>query len=72
MSKVVIRLSVQQELRALPILLRHSSGTMLPDRTYIISAEAANSLRQAGVKFTEIANETNAPTLEGASSGERV
>jgi hypothetical protein len=72
MSKVVIRLPARQELRALPILLRHSSGTMLPERTYVISAEAANALRQAGVKFTEIGNEANAPTLKGAATGERV
>ena len=34
--KFVIRLAPPQELRALPILLRHSPGTVLPDRTYVI------------------------------------
>jgi hypothetical protein len=52
--KVVIRMSAKQEARALPILLRHSLGTVLPDRTYVISGEAAKALRAAGVRFTEM------------------
>ena len=69
---VVIRFSAAQELEALPILLRHSPGTVLPDRTYIISEGAAKALRDAGIVFTEISREANAPSLEGASSGERI
>jgi hypothetical protein len=72
MSKAVIRFTAQQELRALPILLRHSSGTMLPERTYVISVGAADALRKAGIKFTTIGSEANAPTLKGAATGERV
>lgn len=72
MSTVVIRMSARQELRALPILLRHSSGTILPERTYVISEEAEAALRQAGIKFTVLGTGANAPTLKGASSGERV
>ena len=70
--KVVIRLSAKQELEALPILLRHSPGTVLPNRTYLISEDAAKALREAGVAFTEVSREADAPNLEGASSGERV
>jgi hypothetical protein len=52
--KVVIRFSAAQELDALPVLLRHSPGAVLPDRTYVISEKAVQALRQAGVAFTEV------------------
>jgi hypothetical protein len=68
--KVVIQLSVRDEARALPILLRHSPGTILPERTYVISQEAARALRAAGITFTELDNEANAPGLDGI--GKRV
>ena len=62
--KVMIRLSTEQELEALPILLRHSPGTILPDGTYTISQEAVNALRQAGIVFTEIRNLDNPCDIE--------
>ena len=55
--KVIIRLSAREELRALPILLRHSPGVVLPDRTYILSVEAVRALRSAGVKFRELSRD---------------
>jgi hypothetical protein len=68
----VVRFSEQEELRALPILLRHSPGMILPDRTYVLSEEAASALRDAGISFTDLGVEANAPNLEGAGAGERV
>jgi len=70
--KVVIQLTKDEEAKALPILLRHSVGTILQNRTYVVSAEAASELRRSGIQFTEISRESNAPSLEGAGSGERV
>ncbi len=55
--KVVIRFTAKEELQALPILLRHSPGTVLPNRTYLVSEEAAKALREAGVTFTEVSRE---------------
>jgi hypothetical protein len=49
---VAIRLSPREELKALPILYRHSPGTVLRGRIYIIREEAASALRDAGVRFT--------------------
>jgi hypothetical protein len=49
--KVIIQLSNRKEAKALPVLLRHSSGMVLPNRTYIICEEAAQALRNAGVWF---------------------
>lgn len=63
--RVVIRFTAREELNALPILLRHSPGTVLPNRTYVVTPEAAQALRDGGVSFTELTSET-APGLEGA------
>ena len=70
--KVVIRLSSAEELKALPILLRHSTGSILPNRTYVISEAAARTLREAGVRFVELSRESNVPALEGVAAGERI
>jgi len=66
---VVIRLSSREEARALPILLRHSPGVVLPDRTYVLRPEAVEALRAAGVRFTELSRENKVP---GAIVGERI
>ena len=70
--RIVIRLSQDEEAKALPILLRHSAGTALPDRTYVITEDAARKLRQAGVDFVEVSRESSAPKLEGVGPGERI
>jgi hypothetical protein len=69
---VVIRLSATQELKALPILLRHSPGTILPERTYVLSEATVQALREGGVEFTELSRATNIPGLEGVGSVERI
>ena len=70
--KVVIQLTKAEEAKALPILLRHSPGTILQNRTYVVNTEVATKLRQSDIQFTELSRESNAPSLEGAGSGERV
>jgi len=70
--KTVIQLTDREEARALPILLRHSTGMVLLGRTYVISSEAAGSLAEAGVKFTELTRETSIPGTQGAVAGERI
>ncbi len=70
--KTVIHMSEAEEAKALPILLRHSPGTVLPHRTYIVSEESAKQLRAAGVQFTELTRESDAPSHEGVGSGERI
>jgi hypothetical protein len=70
--KVIIQMSVREEAKALPILLRHSPGMVLRERTYVLSEEAVSALRAAGIKFTELSREANAPTGEGVMPGERI
>ena len=67
--KVVIRFNSKQEALALPIILRHSPGMILKDRTYILSQEVVDKLRQAKIKFTEISREA---ATEGVGAGERI
>jgi hypothetical protein len=71
MMNVVIRLSSRAELKALPILLRHSPGTMLPGRTYIIRAAAASALKRAGVPFTIICQRLTGPEASTGGPTER-
>jgi len=70
--KVIIRMTNREEAKALPILLRHSPGTVLPERTYIISEEAVRALREAGITFTELSRDTDPPGLKEAVPGERI
>jgi len=58
LMKIVIQLSEEQEANALPLLLRHSPGMVLPRRTYILSEEAVRALRRANVKFSEVSRES--------------
>jgi hypothetical protein len=69
--KVIIRLTKDAETAALPILLRHSPGMVLPERTYLLSEDALRALRRAGVPFVEVSREAPVPGLEEVA-GERV
>ena len=70
--KAVIQFTKPQEARALPILLRHSPGAVLPNRTYVLEEDAVAELRKSGIRFAAISHESRAPSLEGVGSGERV
>jgi hypothetical protein len=59
--RVMIRFTAREELNALPILLRHSPGAILPNLTYVVTTEAAQALRDGGVRFTELTNESDIP-----------
>ncbi|MEO8496884.1 MAG: hypothetical protein ABI614_17575 [Planctomycetota bacterium] len=58
--KVVIQLTKDAEAKALTILLRHSPGTVLQNRTYVVDTEAATELRQSGIEFTDLSRGSNA------------
>jgi hypothetical protein len=69
--KVIIQLTPDQEAKALPILLRHSPGMVLPGHIYVLSEDAMKALRNGGIRFSELSREAAAPRLEEAL-GERV
>lgn len=69
--KATIRLTAEEETKALPILLRHSPGMVLPDATYVVDEVVLLQLRSQGIRFAEISHESITPSpLEVA--GERV
>jgi hypothetical protein len=70
--KVAIQLSKRDELKALPIIYRHSPAMVLPNRTYVLSEGAVTALRDAGVKFTEVSRESNIPGSSEVSAGEKL
>lgn len=70
--KVIIQFTKPEETRALPLLLRHSTGTILPNRTYVLDEEAVAQLRKSGIRFTMLCNQSHAPGLEGVEIGKRV
>lgn len=69
--KIIIQLSREEEAKALPILLRHSPGMILPERTYVLAEDVVGRLQNAGIRFTQLSREALAPSLEEVV-GERV
>jgi hypothetical protein len=49
--KVVIQVAAADDAKAWDILLRHSPGVALPNRTYVLSQAAVQALAAAGVRF---------------------
>lgn len=70
--RVIIQVSVKDSAKAWGVLVRHSAGTALPDRTFIVSEEAVRALREASVKFVELSHEPGEASAEGTFSGERI
>ena len=62
--KVVIQIPQKEELKALPILLRHSPGVMLRNGTYVLNADAVRRLHEEGVRFAEVAREGEIPLCQ--------
>jgi hypothetical protein len=69
---VAVQLTEEEEAKALPILLRHSPGMILPNRTYLVSREAMGQLQHAGVQFIVLSRNSAVPSLEEVASGERI
>lgn len=70
--KVVIQIAAGDDAKAWAILQRHSPGTALPNRTFVLTDEAAQALDDAGIRFTELSRESVAPDREGLVAGERI
>lgn len=66
--KHVIQIAPEDDVRAWGILVRHSPGIALPNRIVIVSDEAVKTLREAGVRFDELA----APAAKEVVTSERV
>ena len=69
---VVIQMTEVEEAKALPILLRHSPGTILSNRMSVLSEEVVKSLRAAEISIRELSRESAAPSVEGVGAIERI
>jgi hypothetical protein len=69
---VIIQFTIEEEAKAIPILYRHSPGTILPNRTYVVDTSAAKALQDAGVTYREVQPQLNLPAIEDLSIGERI
>ena len=70
--KVVIQVAASDDAKAWAILQRHSPGVALPNRTFVVSDGAMQALAKAGIPFTELSREPDAPAREGLVAGERI
>jgi hypothetical protein len=70
--KRVIQVAEADDVRAWAMLVRHSAGVALPNRTFVISDQAVEALRREGIHFVELS--TDGPTLteQELSSCERI
>ncbi|MEX2306743.1 MAG: hypothetical protein WD738_04085 [Pirellulales bacterium] len=69
---IVLQFTPEEEAKALPILLRHSPGTILSNRTYVVENCIRQILRDAGIEFREISPQVNMPLVEDIPIGERI
>lgn len=65
---LVIQVAEKDRTRAFYILARHSPGRALPNRTYVVSREAAEALRRAGVDFTQLSPQEDHSAETGVAS----
>lgn len=70
--KVVIQVAERDDARAWALLQRHSAGVALPNRTFVVSEDAAAALRQAEVGFAVLSIDTDRATEKGVALGERI
>ena len=68
---VVIQVAAKDRKKAWDFLVRHSPGTALPNRIFIVSEEAAKDMRDHGVQFRELSRDAH-PAINGKVAGERV
>jgi hypothetical protein len=72
MSNIIVQFTEEEEAKALPILLRHSPGTILANRTYVVNFSVGQALLAAGVEFRAVQPQLNLPAIEEFSIGERI
>ena len=70
--KIIVQIAAADDAKAWAILVRHSPGVALPNRTFVLSADAVQALAAAGIRFTELSRADGLPDREGALAGERI
>jgi hypothetical protein len=70
--KVIVQIAAADDAKALALLIRHSPGVALPNRTYILSPGAVQALATAVIRYTELSRADGVPDRTGAVAGERI
>jgi hypothetical protein len=70
--KLVIQVAETDDAKAWALLQRHSPGVALPNRTFVVSKEAADALRAAGIQFLVLSDDPQSLTEQGVAAGERI
>ncbi len=68
----VIQVAEADDARAWSLLQRHSPGVALPNRTFVVSKEAINDLRGAGISFRVLSDDAHTLSGKGVAAGERI
>ena len=69
---LVVQIAAAHSAKAWGILVRHSAGTALPKRTFVVSETAVRALRAARVKFSIISRNGSNGQVKEARARERV
>jgi len=70
--RIVIQIAEADDAKAWALLQRHSPGVALPKRTFVVSQEAAEALRQAAIRFVVLSSDAHTSMPEGVTTGERI
>ncbi len=70
--RMVIQVAEADDAKAWALLQRHSPGVALPNRTFVVSQEAAEALRQSAIRFVVLSSDAHTFTREGVTAGERI
>jgi len=70
--KIVIQVAQRDDAKAWAVLQRHSAGVALPNRTFVVSPEAAGELRRQKVDFVVLSDDSTPFLGQGVAAGERI
>jgi hypothetical protein len=70
--RIRIQVTAADDAKAWGILIRHSAGEAYPGRILVVSEQAVEVLRQAGIAFVELSREEGNARVPGVVASERV
>jgi hypothetical protein len=70
--RIRIQVAAEDTAKAWSIMVRHSPGEAHRDSIFVLSEEAVETLRKAGINFKELSREPGTIGSQGVIAGERV
>lgn len=64
---VAIQIAEKDRARGWGLLVSHSPGRVLPGPIFIVSEEARDALRRAGIEFTELSKPSKPSVCQGVA-----